>query len=397
MGERDLYVGKDLTGDLLVSLDGDHLTTHGVCFGMTGSGKTGLGVVVLEELARRGVPLLVIDLKGDMINLLLNFPEFSGASFKPWIPRDQIEGRDPDDVAVAQADFWKNGLAGSGLDSDDLRAVRNGVPWQLVTPGAAAVAPLDILPALSAPRDWDLASDPDAAADRVNGVAGALLSLIGRGGDPLTDPDNVLVASIILERWRLGDTLDLPTLLASIADPPMDVIGALPMDAFFPRKERMKLVMELNALVASPAFAAWTQGMALDMTELLGEEGSPRASIVSVAHLDERQRQFILGLLVSELVSWMRRQSGSSGLRALLYMDEVHGILPPHPYNPPTKGPLLTLLKQGRAFGVGAWLATQNPVDLDYKGLSNIGTWFVGRLQTRRCGGHPRPETVRAL
>ncbi len=384
MADQEMYIGRTFDGGSEVTLDMDHLTTHAVCFGMTGSGKTGLGIVALEELARVGVPLLVIDLKGDMVNLLLNFPDLLPEDFEPWIPRDQVgpEGRHA--AAAVQARIWSEGLSGSGLGSPDLTAVQTGVRWQLLTPGAASVAPLDILPTLSPPEGWDPASDPDAVIDRVAGVAGALLSLIGRGGDPLTDADTVLLSSVLLEHWRRGEGLDLPGLLASVADPPMDTMGALPLETFYPRKDRMKLVLELNALVASPAFAAWTKGTALDMAALLGTDSAPKASIISVAHLDDRQRLFVLGLLVSELVSWMRRQPGASGLRALLYMDEVHGILPPHPFNPPTKGPLLTLLKQGRAFGVGAWLATQNPVDIDYKAVGNAGIKCIGRLVTER-------------
>lgn len=384
MNPDELYIGNDLASGASTGLETDHLTTHAVCFGMTGSGKTGLGVVVLEELARRGVPLMIVDLKGDMVNLLLNFPELEAKQFEPWIPADQATDGDRAAAAARQAATWRKGLAGAGLGPSDLRAVRDGVRWQLITPGAAAVSPLDILPALSAPAGWDAAADPDAASDSVNQVASALLSLIGRGGDPLTDPETVLVASILYEHWRRGDRLDLSGLLASVADPPMEVIGALPMESFFPRRERMKLVMELNALVASPAFAAWTQGIPLAAEALLGTAAEPRASVISLAHLEDRQRLFVLGLLASELVSWMRRQPGSSGLRALLYIDEVHGILPPHPANPPTKGPLLTLLKQGRAFGVGAWLATQNPVDIDYKAVGNAGVKVVGRLITER-------------
>jgi hypothetical protein len=362
----------------------DHRTTHAVCLGMTGSGKTGLGIVALEELARRGVPLLVIDLKGDMVNLLLNFPDFDPESYAPWLPADDVEGRDRMEVAREQAELWRNGLEGSGLGPRDLEAAKNGVEWRLLTPGVASVAPLDILPALSAPEGWSPTTDPDGATDRVNGVTGAILSLAGRGGDPLSDRDHVLTASVILEHWKRGDRLDLQRLLASLADPPIDVLGALPLDVFYPRDDRMKLVLSLNTLLASPAFAAWTQGTPLAMEELLGTEDRPRASIVSVVHLDDKQRLFIIGLLVAELVAWMRRQPASSGIRALLYMDEVQGILPPHPANPPTKGPLLTLFKQGRAFGVGGWLATQNPVDLDYKALGNAGVKLIGRLITDR-------------
>jgi hypothetical protein len=384
MGESELYLGTELDGSDRVHLDMDHLTTHAICVGMTGSGKTGLGIVTLEELARRGVSLLVIDLKGDMVDLLLNFPSFAGEDFAPWLPPDAVEDNNRAQVASEQAEFWRKGLEGSGLGPDDLRAVRDGVSWQLLTPGAGSAAPLDILPALGAPEGWDPESDPDAAADRVNGVTSALLSLVGRGGDPLSDRDHVLTASVILEHWRRGESLDLTGLLASLLDPPMESLGALSLESFYPRDDRMKLVIALNTLLASPAFAAWTEGVALDMDELLGDPDAPRANIISVAHLDERQRHFVIALLTSELVAWMRRQPASSGLRALLYMDEVQGIIPPYPKNPPTKGPLLTLFKQGRAYGVGAWVATQNPVDLDYKALGNAGVKLIGRLITER-------------
>ncbi len=384
MGDQDLYLGRDLEGLERVNLDMDHLTTHAVCVGMTGSGKTGLGIVALEELARRGVSLLIIDLKGDMVDLMLNFPALTGADFEPWLPPDAATGSDRPAAAAAQAAMWAKGLEGTGLGPDDMRAVKNGVTWQLITPGAASGAPLDILPALGVPAGWDPLSDPDGTTDRVNGVTSALLSLVGRGGDPLSDPDHVLTASVILEHWRKGDELDLGGLLRSLMDPPMDSLGALPLESFYPRGDRMKLVMALNTLLASPAFAAWTEGIPMDMDALLGSSSAPRATIVSVAHLDDRQRGFVIALLVSELVAWMRRQPASSGLRAMLYMDEVQGIMPPYPANPPTKGPLLTLFKQGRAYGVGAWVATQNPVDLDYKALGNAGVKLVGRLITDR-------------
>jgi hypothetical protein len=384
MADHDLYLGTEIEGKGRVTLDMDHLTTHAVCVGMTGSGKTGLGIVALEELARRGVSLLVIDLKGDMVDLLLNFPSFAGEDFAPWLPPDALGNGHPSEAASEQADFWRQGLAGSGLGPDDLRAVRDGVKWQLLTPGAGSAAPLDILPALGVPEGWDPDGDPDGATDRVNGITSALLSLVGRGGDPLTDRDHVLTATVILDHWRRGHSLDLAGLLASLADPPMDSLGALSLENFYARDDRMKLVMALNTLLASPAFAAWTEGVPMDMDVLLGDAAAPRASIISIAHLDERQRHFVIALLTSELVAWMRRQPASSGLRALLYMDEVQGIIPPHPRNPTTKGPLLTLFKQGRAYGVGAWVATQNPVDLDYKALGNAGVKLIGRLITDR-------------
>lgn len=379
-----LYLGAAVDGGEPIHLDPDHLTTHAVCLGMTGSGKTGLGIVALEELARRRTPLLVVDLKGDMTNLLLTFPELDPASFEPWLPPDAATGGDPASAARAAADLWRRGLQGSGLGTADLEAVRSGVRWQLFTPGVRSGAPLSILPSLGPPPGVTADVDPDGVRLKVDGVTAAILSLVGRGGDPLADPDHVLMASVILEAWRSGTTLDLEGLLAQLIAPPIDRLGLLPLETVYPRSRRMDLVMALNTLLASPAFAAWTEGAPLTMEALLGDATAPRASIVSVAHLDERRRLFVISLLASELVAWMRRQPASSGLRALLYVDEVQGILPPHPANPPTKGPLLTLLKQGRAFGVGVWLATQNPVDLDYKALGNAGVKVIGRLLTER-------------
>ncbi len=382
MAEDGLYLGHAGESGERLHLDPDHLTTHAVCVGMTGSGKTGLGIVALEELARRGTPLLIIDLKGDMANLLLAFPELDAGSFEPWLPADVAGGRSRAEVAAEQAERWRKGLEAAGLGGDDVRAFRDGVAWQVVTPGLASGTPLDILPSLTAPEGWE--DDPDGASARVDGVTSALLSLVGRGGDPLTDRDHVLVASVLMDHWRKREVLDLPQLLASLTEPPFETLGVMPLEVFYPRKERLALVMALNTLLASPAFGAWTEGVPLDLGELLGSPGSPRATVVVLAHLTEAQRHFVLTLLAAELVAWMRRQPAASGLRALLYIDELQGILPPHPANPPCKMPLLTLLKQGRAFGVGAWLATQNPVDVDYKALGNAGVKLVGRLVTDR-------------
>ncbi len=384
MTTNELHIGSGEAGR--VTLDPDHLTTHAVCLGMTGSGKTGLGIVVLEELARRGTSLLVIDLKGDMLDLLLNFPDLRPGDFRPWLPPD-LAREDPETGAADVASLWRRGLEGSGLGPEDLRAVASGVRWQLVTPGLESGAPLDVLPSLSAPREWRPGDDPDGTRERVQSLAGALLSLVDRGGDPLTDRDMVLLSSVLLELWSRGERVDLARLLAALADPPMERLGVLPLETMYPRKDRMELVLALNTLLASPAFGAWTKGAPLDMDGLLGTPGEPRATIVALAHLDDTQRFFVLTLLFAELMAWTRRQPASGSLRALLYVDEVQGILPPHPHDPPTKRPLLTLLKQGRAFGVGAWLATQNPVDLDYKALGNAGVKVVGRLITDRDRG----------
>ena len=362
-----------------VTLESKVLTTHGVILGMTGSGKTGLAIGLLEELARQRVPVVLCDLKGDLTNLLLTFPDLSPAEFAPYIPAaDAAQGREA--AAAAVAARWKEGLAGWGLGGAEIRAVREGLHWQLLTPGSG-LAPVNLLPALDAPAGYDPDTDPDGARARLDGSTAGLLALIGRGGDPLSDRDHVLVATLLDSAWRAGSSLDFATLIHQISAPPIERFGVLEAEDFYPKRERQGLAVSFNTLLASPAFGAWTRGVPLAMESLIGPADAPRGSILYLAHLGERERLSFLTLLFSTVLTWTRAQPGSEALRVLLYIDEVQGILPPTAM-PPTKTPLLTLLKQGRAFGTGVLLATQNPVDLDYKALGNIGLKLVGRLDT---------------
>ena len=362
-----------------VTLESKVLTTHGVILGMTGSGKTGLAIVLLEELARQRVPVVLCDLKGDLTNLLLTFPDLAPADFAPYVPAaEAAAGREA--AAAAVAARWKEGLAGWGLGAAEIRAVREGLNWRLLTPGSG-LAPVNLLPALDAPAGYDPDTDPDGARARLDGSTAGLLALVGRGGDPLTDRDHVLVATLLDAAWRAGASLDFATLIRQIGKPPVERFGVLPVEDFYPKDERQQLAVAFNTLLASPAFAAWTRGVPLAMESLIGPADAPRGSILYLAHLGERERLSFLTLLFSAVLSWTRSQPGSETLRTLLYLDEVQGIVPPTAM-PATKTPLLTLLKQGRAFGTGVLLATQNPVDLDYKALGNIGLKLIGRLDT---------------
>ncbi len=180
-----------------------------------------------------------------------------------------------------------------------------------------------------------------------------------------------------------GQTAELGALLHDLATPPLTHIGALEMDEFMPKRQRKELAAALNTLLASPTFASWRQGLTLDIAEWMKNDGpTTPVTIVSVAHLDDEERALVLGVLLEEVLSWVRTLLGSQRLRGLVVFDEVYGFLPPHPNNPPTKRPLVALMKQARAFGVGVVVATQNPMDLDYRALSNAGLWCIGRLQT---------------
>jgi hypothetical protein len=382
--EYDLAKGAPLDG--LVHYDARDLTTHAVCLGMTGSGKTGLGVILLEEAALDSVPSLVIDPKGDMTNLLLTFPDLRPEDFRPWVNEDDARRKnlDLDAYAAQTADQWRQGLARSGEGADRIRRLKESADFVIYTPGSRAGRQVSILDTFKAPTlSWD--DDSETLRDKIQGIVSALLALVGIEADPMRSREHILLSNILEYAWRKGEDLDLAQLILRIQKPPFTQLGVFPVETFFPEKDRMGLAMLLNGLIASPTFADWVTGQPLDIDSLLhGPSGKPQVSILYIAHLSDAERQFFVTLLLEQVVSWMRAQTGTTSLRAILYMDEVFGYLPPHPGNPPSKKPMLTLLKQARAFGLGLILATQNPVDLDYKALSNAGTWFIGRMQAER-------------
>jgi hypothetical protein len=374
----------DRTGDL-IQYDAGDLTTHGVIVGMTGSGKTGLGIIFIEEALRNGLPTLILDPKGDMTNLMLTFPDLAPSDFEPWVDGGQArrDGTSVQDLATKTADLWKSGLASWDLDGSDIAALRDGSDFTIYTPGSQAGVPLNILGSLAAP-DVDWADDAEAARDEIEGFVSGLLALVGISTDPLSSREHILLSNLVEKAWRDGADLSLESLIGMIQRPPMRKLGVFEVDSFFPEKDRLALAMRLNSLVASPAFSDWRSGPPLDMGRLLwDEDGKPQASIIYLAHLSEEERQFVVTMVLGRLITWMRSQPGSSDLRALVYMDEVFGFVPPSAA-PPAKKPILTILKQARAFGIGMILSTQNPVDLDYKAMSNAGTWCIGRLQTER-------------
>jgi uncharacterized protein DUF87 len=381
--EVDLAQGAKLSQPLLY--DSKDLTTHAVCVGMTGSGKTGLCISLLEEAAMDGIPVLAIDPKGDLGNLLLTFPNLDPDDFRPWIDAGEARRQQQTEqqFAAAVAQKWKKGLADWGQDGDRIGRYRQAVDMAIYTPGSSSGLPLAILKSLHAPSA-EVKEDRDAYNDHLQASVSGLLALMGINADPVQSREHILLSNILDRTWQAGRDLDLAALIRAIQHPPMDRVGVIDLDTFYPAEERLKLGMRLNNLLASPSFAAWMDGEPLDIRRLLHTpEGKPRLSILSIAHLNDSERMFFVTLFLNEVLSWMRGQPGSSSLQAILYMDEVYGYFPPTA-NPPSKRPMLTLLKQARAFGLGCVLATQNPVDLDYKGLSNTGTWWLGRLQTER-------------
>lgn len=391
--EHDLATGETSETDVLYS--SKDLTTHAICVGMTGSGKTGLCLSLIEEAALDGVPVIAIDPKGDLGNLLLSFPDLEADSFRPWVDESAAarKGLSPDEFAEQTADLWKNGLASWGEGPERMQKYNDSVEKLIFTPGSSAGIPMTVLKSFDAPPKA-LLEDRDAFSERVSSAVSGLLALLGVDADPVRSREHIFLSNVLTTAWQAGKDLDIAEMIREIQQPPFEKVGVMDLEQFFPAKDRLALSMDLNNLLASPSFAGWMQGQPLNVDQLLyapaddesaenGGQRKPRLSIVSIAHLDDSQRMFFVTILLNEVLAWMRTQPGTSSLRAILYMDEVFGYFPPVG-NPPSKQPMLTLLKQARAFGLGCVLATQNPVDLDYKGLSNCGTWLLGRLQTER-------------
>ncbi len=385
------YLGRRFDGalgsvtDEPILYDAKDLTTHAVCVGMTGSGKTGLGVALLEEAAIDGIPAIVIDPKGDLGNLLLTFPDLAAQDFLPWVDPAEAarKGRTPEEQARWTADLWRTGLAQWNESPERIARFAGSCERVIYTPGSQAGRPVTVLRSFAAPSPAVLA-DGEAMRERVQAATSGILALLGLAADPLRSREHILVSTLLDTAWRQGRSLDIATLIREIQNPPVQRVGVLDLESFYPANDRFELAMRLNNLLAAPGFAAWMEGETLDIGKLLyGEGGKPRLAIFSIAHLTDSERMFFVTILLNEILAWVRAQPGSSSLRALLYMDEIFGFFPPTA-NPPSKMPMLTLLKQARACGLGVVLATQNPVDLDYKGLANAGTWFLGRLQTER-------------
>jgi hypothetical protein len=385
------YLGRpfDLSAkkpkDALLLYDSKDLVTHAVCVGMTGSGKTGLCLGLLEEAAIDGIPAIIIDPKGDLSNLLLTFPNLAPPDFAPWVNEGdaQKKGLSTDAYAAQQAGLWKTGLAEWGQDGDRIKRLRDAADFRVYTPGSNAGISVSILKSFTAPPET-IRQDTELLGERINTTVTSLLGLVGIDADPIRSREHILISNILSQEWSAGKDLDIGMLIQKIQTPSITKIGVMDLDSFFPSNDRFQLAMALNNLLASPSFASWMEGEPLDIPSILyTPAGKPRHAIFSIAHLGDAERMFFVSLLLNQMLGWMRAQSGTTSLRAILYMDEIFGYFPPVA-NPPSKLPLLTILKQGRAFGLGVVLTTQNPVDLDYKGLANAGTWFIGRLQTER-------------
>lgn len=388
---KGLYVGRLVDPSKLEELDKpymldpDDLTTHGIIIGMTGSGKTGAAVVLIEELLLQGIPVVIIDPKGDAVNVMLRPSNYSMKEFLKWIDPIQArkEGLTPEEYAERLAKMWRKGIESYGQSIDKARKLTENSEVIVLTPGSDAGIPISVIHDLNMPEDLNWEEHGEVLLEKIKNIVSALLQLAGRESDPLKSNEHILLSHILEYCWRKGEHVDFNRLLAYVLDPPFNRIGVIDVDMFISEKDRRELVIALNRVIASPTFRNWIKGMPLDFDKLLWtSDGKPRAVVFYLAHLDEQQKMFAVTLVLQNLYGWMFRKAGSSKLRTLVYFDEVYGYIPPYPRNPPSKHLLMLLLKQARAFGVGVVLSTQNPVDIDYKALTNAGIWMIGRLQT---------------
>ncbi len=378
-------LSKKVEEEFPLLYDAKNLTTHAVCVGMTGSGKTGLCITLMEEAILDKIPIIIIDPKGDLGNMLLTFPNLRAENFRPWINEDDARRKKitPEEFAKMQAQMWKNGLASYGQKPERIKNLKNSAEFVIYTPGSQMGVPISILSSFSAPSE-EIIKEPDLFRDRISTTATSLLELLGINADPVQSREHILLSTLFDHLWRKRIEVDLGTIIQSIQNPPFQKVGFMQIETFFPEKDRLKFALQINNLLAAPGFQGWLTGQPLDIDQIFyTPQGKPRVAIFSISHLPETERMFFVSLLLNQILSWMRTRSGTSSLRALLYIDEIFGYMPPVS-KPSSKKPLLTLLKQARAYGLGLVLATQNPADLDYKGLSNTGTWFIGRLQTQR-------------
>ncbi len=392
MTDSNFYLGraydpiKQTVTDKEITYDPADLTTHAVVTGMTGSGKTGLCVILLEEAALQGIPAIIIDPKGDLTNLLLHFPELAPQDFQRWIDADLARraGKSIEQVATDASLSWHEGLKQWGIPQEKILALKNAAQFAIFTPGSDAGIPVSVLSSLAVPEiPWN--DNREVLREKIASTVTALLGLVGYTDiDPLRSREHILLSNIFENEWSQGKNIELAELVVQIQNPPFEKLGALSIETLFPAKDRLELAMVMNNILAAPAFETWREGQPLNIGAMLHTaDGRPRHNIFYLAHLSDAERMFFITLLLSAVETWMRTQSGATSLRALLYMDEMFGYMPPQ-RNPPSKQPLLRMLKQGRAFGLGLLLATQNPVDVDYKALSNAGTWFIGKLQTEQ-------------
>ncbi len=386
--KTNLYLGREIDVKTGVLKDKflyrtKDLTTHAVIIGMTGSGKTGMAIVALEEAILDGIPVIAVDPKGDLTNLLLTFPKMTPQEFLPWIDPEQarLKGQNIETYAESIASTWENGLSEWDIPLERILKLKNSADFTIFTPGSSSGIPVSVLQSFKKPSK-DL--DEEEKIEKIKGVTTALLDLLGIHADPVKSKEHILISAIISDSWEKGHDLTIEDLILQVQKPPFEKLGVFSVDSFFPKLERMQLSVQLNSLVASPVFQTWLQGEPLNIDNFIKKDGKPRVSIFYIAHLSDPERMFFVTLLLQELLSWMRSQPGTDSPRVIFYFDEIFGYFPPHPGNPPSKFPLLTLMKQARAFGLSIILATQNPVDIDYKGLTNAGTWFLGKLQQER-------------
>jgi hypothetical protein len=339
--------------------DSKDMAAHALCLGQKGSGKTGLCIGLIEEAAIDGIPVIAIDTKGDVGNVLLQFPQMTAEDLMPWLDLDKVRrsGLPPPVFAAQQAKLWQIELTSFEETSARIQRLKDSADFVIYTPGSSAGLQISLSGALLAPSNMVL-GDNDIFRERIGSCTSALLALVGIVDDSQRSRDHVLLSNIIKTAWQSRQDLTLPNLIKLIQQPNIAHIGAFDMEQFYPAGERLQLALALNNLLASLSFEALLTGEAINIDDILhGPIGKPKVSVISIAHLAEHERMFFVSELLSELISWMRTQADTNSLRAMLFVDELADYFPSR-FNLPSKRALSTLMKYGRKHGLGLLLSS---------------------------------------
>lgn len=359
-------------------MDRAALTKHAIILGATGSGKTVLSKVIVEEAALQGIPTFAIDPKGDIGNLAFKSPSFD---FARW------SGKEADALKTDRQSYAADLKKTYGEKAREF-GVRPGsasdfakVKVRIFTPKSSAGLAVGISPDLSVPKNFErlLSSDIASAADLLDLTSYNLLRLAGFGEG---DRKEITFVSAILENaWKAGRSLTIQDLIRSIVNPPFASVGSMHVSDVISEKERRGLATKINLLVSDPKLRSWSAAEPLNFTQLFSE---PSVNILDLRNIQsEQEKRLFVELVLQQLFQWLIKQGSAQTLRYLLYFDEIAGYCPPV-REPPSKKLLLLLIKQARAFGLGLLLASQNAVDLDYKVISNANVRFIGRLGAQR-------------
>ena len=345
----------------------------------------------------KGIPAILVDLKGDLTSMAIRLDGMTSEALEPWMePR---QGCTKNESATAEANLFNQLWQQQGYGVKEFRKFQDQVEFDIFTPRSRkGTHQLGVSFVANPPADWQemYANDPEIIRGMIHDSCVALLTRLYPNIDKVSLELGFL-QELILTAWKNGTTMHgqqgLRNLVGLIQSPPDELkyIGAMELNIYLNSRKRMELASQINNLLVG-ANSIWFDGVSADDIETIiaCRTGKTKIAIINMAELEFQDRAFVLLHMGYGLFRWARKLGGTNSPRVLFAVDEIGGgggkqaFFPPHPFQSVSKPALNLLLRQGRAFGICCILATQNPGDIDYKGLSNCQTWIIGRLATKR-------------